>query len=258
MRIEKKIIENLPRYGRIYLKELALSTKLALKGVSHQYQEVRALRSFLHEFEVDCVFDVGANHGQYASMLRHEVGYKGFILSFEPAPEVFVSLGKRSSHDDKWQAFHLALSDHNGSAPFYIMAGDQASSLNAPVADMPVHFSKICQVTETADVPLRKLDDMFGELQSQYGFKRPYLKLDTQGHDRFVAEGAAACLPDMLGVQTELAIEPIYQQATDYRTMIAWLEEHGFLPSAFFANNRGHFPLVYEMDGIFVNKKLLK
>ena len=29
------------------------------------------------------------------------------------------------------------------------------------------------------------------------------------------------------------------------------------MPSAFFANNKGHFPLLVEMDGIFVNRTLL-
>jgi len=258
MRIEKRIIKNLPKYGKIYLNELGLSLKLAAMGRSHQYQEVRALRNFLHGFEIDCVFDVGANHGQYASMLRHEVGYKGLILSFEPGLEIFESLEKRSRKDPKWHAFHLALSDHDGVAPFHITALDQASSLNPLTEDMPEHFTELCTVTETVDVTLRKLDGMIDDLRTKYGFKRPYLKLDTQGHDRQVAEGAEVCLPDMLGIQTELAIKPIYQQATGYREMIAWLEEHGFVPSAFFANNRGHFPLIYEMDGIFVNRKLLK
>ena len=35
------------------------------------------------------------------------------------------------------------------------------------------------------------------------------------------------------------------------------LEARAFVPSAFFANNKGHFPLLVEMDGIFVNKALL-
>jgi len=39
--------------------------------------------------------------------------------------------------------------------------------------------------------------------------------------------------------------------------MIDWLEARAFVPSAFFANNKGHFPLLVEMDGIFVNKALL-
>ena len=252
-----KVTRNLPYYGKLYLQELALALRLAIKGRVHQYQEVRALRAFLKAYSIDCVFDVGANHGQYAMMLRKEVGYRGTILSFEPAPEVFESLRRKCTRDPRWHAFHMALSDHEGSAPFHIMAGDQCSSLNAPANDMPAPFSEINRVVQTVDVPLCKLDDLYEECRQTYGFERAYLKLDTQGHDRQVTQGATHCLRSFLGIQTELAIKMIYEQATDYRVMIDDLDHAGFIPNAFFANNRGHFPLLYEMDGIFINSRLL-
>mgnify|MGYP001557388654 FL=1 len=58
-------------------------------------------------------------------------------------------------------------------------------------------------------------------------------------------------------MQTELGIRPIYDGGVGYRAMIDWLDEQGFAPSAFFANNKGHFPQLVEMDGIFVNRALL-
>lgn len=253
----KKIAGNLPYYGKLYLQELLLAIRLALKGRIHQYQEVRALRAFLKAYSVDCVFDVGANHGQYATMLRKEVGYRGTILSFEPALEVFESLKRKSARDPDWHAFHMALSDTEGSAPFHIMAGDQCSSLNEPAQDMPAPFSDINKVVRTVDVPLHKLDGLYEKYKQTYGFEAAYLKLDTQGHDRQVTRGAMNCLHNFLGIQTELSIRPIYELATSYQVMIGELEKAGFIPNAFFANNRGHFPLLYEMDGIFINARLL-
>jgi len=35
------------------------------------------------------------------------------------------------------------------------------------------------------------------------------------------------------------------------------MAEAGFAPNAFFANNKGHFPLLVEMDGLFVRDSLL-
>ena len=49
--------------------------------------EIEHLKRVLERFSVDCVFDVGANDGQYATQLRKKVGYKGLIISFEPIPE---------------------------------------------------------------------------------------------------------------------------------------------------------------------------
>lgn len=82
------------------------------------------------------------------------------------------------------------------------------------------------------------------------------LKMDTQGHDAAVCAGAGAVLARMAGVQTELAVRPLYAGATDWRAMIGLLAEAGFAPSAVFANNKGHFPLLVEMDGLFVRADL--
>jgi len=73
-----------------------------------------------------------------------------------------------------------------------------------------------------------------------------------------VCRGAAAVLRRMAGVQTELAVRPLYDGATDYRAMIALLGEAGFVPNAMFANNKGHFPLLVELDGLFVRHDLVE
>tara|TARA_R110002049_G_scaffold225009_3_gene396852 strand:- start:511 stop:1284 length:774 start_codon:yes stop_codon:yes gene_type:complete len=250
-------IDNLPRYMKIYLAEIRLSVKLALKGRVHQYQEVKSLRKFLRDFEVDCVIDVGANHGQYATMLRRDVGFRGLILSFEPGPDMFQSLSKKTSGEKNWHAYHLAFSDESGTVPFNIMEGDQLSSINKTVDDLPEQFRTIGKIVETVDVQAVRLEELYPQLKAEHGFGRPFLKLDTQGHDLMAAKGAERCLAEMLGVQTELAVQKIYSGATGYRDMIDWLEERQFVPSAFFANNRGHFPLLFEMDGIFVSTSLL-
>jgi hypothetical protein len=62
----------------------------------------------------------------------------------------------------------------------------------------------------------------------------------------------------MAGIQTELAVRPIYAGATGYDEMIALLAEAGFSPNAMFANNKGHFPLLVEMDGLFVRNALVQ
>lgn len=243
-----------------YLRELAdrkLAMRLALAGRVHQYPEIQALKRFLSAFSVDCLFDVGANRGQYATMLRKDAGYKGLILSFEPNPDVFVELQKAAASDRKWLVFNMALSDFDGTASFNIMAADQFSSLKKPSGEQDAIFADRNKVTKTVEMQCRRLDTLLPELVAQHGFVRPFLKMDTQGHDLSVCEGAGAVLTDMLGIQTELGVRPIYEGGTGYRAMIDWLGDRGFVPSAFFANNKGHFPLLVEMDGIFVNRTVV-
>jgi FkbM family methyltransferase len=243
-----------------YRRELGkrwLAVRLSLGGRQHQYPEILALRRFIEHFGIDCVIDVGANAGQYATMLRKDVGFAGMILSFEPNPAVFAELEKRCAGDPRWQCFNIALSDQEGTASFNIMSSNQFSSLNVPQAGQDEIFETRNRIEQTVDVNTRRLDVLWPELARQFGVHRALLKMDTQGHDRVVCEGAGTVLSGMAGVQTELAVRPIYTGATGYREMIDYLGQKGFSPNAVFANNKGHFPLLVEMDGLFVSDALL-
>ncbi|WP_340264215.1 FkbM family methyltransferase [Sphingobium mellinum] len=239
------------------IKNRALAVRLALAGRVHQYPEILSIRRFIHAFAIDCVFDVGANRGQYATMLRKDAAFAGTILSFEPNPDIFADLSRRAASDGKWHVFNLALSDFDGTTNFNIMAADQFSSLERPSDTQDAVFADRNRVTRTVEMQCRRLDGLLPELRGRHGFARPFLKMDTQGHDLSVCEGAGTMLAEFAGVQTELGVRPIYQGGTGYRAMIDWLETRAFVPSAFFANNKGHFPLLVEMDGIFVNQALL-
>lgn len=243
-----------------YLRELRdrrLAVRLAFAGKVHQYPEVQALRRFLSHFAVDCLFDVGANRGQYARMVRTYTNYSGLILSFEPNPNVFAELRKNASSDRNWHVFNMALSDFDGQTSFNIMAADQFSSLKTPSGEQDDIFASRNVVAQTVEMECRRLSSLMPELMTQHGFSRPFLKMDTQGHDLSVCEGGADLLGRFLGVQTELGVRPIYEGGTNYRAMIDWLEARDFVPNAFFANNKGHFPRLVEMDGIFVNRMLV-
>jgi len=63
---------------------------------------------FLKRLAIDCVWDVGANVGQYGVELRL-LGYNGLIISFEPDQSNFEKLKSRSKRDSKWLAMNFAL-----------------------------------------------------------------------------------------------------------------------------------------------------
>ncbi len=242
---------------RAEIGDRLLGLWLSGRGRQHSYPEVLALRRLIAHYDVDCVIDVGANAGQYARMLRGPVGFTGTILSFEPNPAVFERLERRAARDPRWHVFNLALSDTDGTAAFHITAADQFSSLNRPSAVQDAVVAGHNRVAGEVMVTTRRLDGLLPDLAGRYGLARPLLKLDTQGHDRAVCEGAGETLGRMLAVQTELSMRPLYEGATDWRAMIDWLGGRGFAPSALFANNKGHFPLLIEMDGLFVRRDLL-
>jgi hypothetical protein len=55
-----------------------------------------------------------------------------------------------------------------------------------------------------------------------------FLKTDTQGYDWNVLHGAGEKLAQVIGVQTELSVIPLYEGSTHYLKMLAFLEAQGF------------------------------
>ena len=73
----------------------------------------------LRMHNIQTVLDVGANTGQYSNGLR-KAGYKGRIISFEPASQAYHELKIRALRDKNWQTFNLALGEANEFSSIHI------------------------------------------------------------------------------------------------------------------------------------------
>jgi FkbM family methyltransferase len=217
------------------------------------FEEVHLQRFFEH-YTVDCVFDVGANEGQYATMLRQKVGYQNDIISFEPIPAAAGILRQKSRKDTRWYVEQIALDRLAGKATFNVMEGKKFSSLHTPSQEEVDLFQHTNRVAETITVETATVKHMVDKYKKLLDFKHPFLKLDTQGHDLEVAQGAADVLRSFVGLQSELSIKKIYNGTPDYKTVIDYYVSEGFELSAFVPNNEGHFPRLIEIDCIMYNK----
>jgi hypothetical protein len=105
--------------------------------------------------------------------------------------------------------------------------------------------------TGTVTVPLARLDEVFGQYAG--GDDRVLLKIDTQGTESAVLQGASAILNRIRGIQLELSIVPVYQGEHGYLDMIAALKGLGFEPVLFIPGYFNHRTArLISMDGIFL------
>lgn len=235
----------------------ASGTMIMLPGEFTGMHERLHLRRLFALLEVDCVFDVGANRGQYARMLRDEVGYAGHIVSYEPQPHLLPGLQAAAGADPLWHIEGVALDRQAGSAKFRVMHGDEFSSLRASDGASPELFADWMRVREEVDVRCETLATELPRLQQRLGFRRPFLKMDTQGHDLAVLEGAADAVRGFVGLQSELAFRRLYDGAPDFAQSIAAYRQAGFELSALVPNNAGHFPVLVEMDCVMLRADLV-
>lgn len=138
-------------------------------------QHVAAL---LERCEVNCVFDVGANSGQYGRQLRR-LGYRGRIVSFEPTAEAFGKLQKAAEGDPEWWVHRIGLGREDATQSINV-GWNTMNSLLQP-SDYGKDRYKRFAKSRTEDIEIRRLDGMMDKALAGITDPRPYLKMDTQG-----------------------------------------------------------------------------
>lgn len=208
-------------------------------------------RRILDVHGIDVVLDVGANVGQYGRLLR-DSGYRGRIVSFEPQREQFERLREAAAGDPAWECRHLALGERDGEAVIHVGGHSETSSF-LPVLE-ELHEVDAWRPAGSESVAMSRLDSVAGEVIRDG--ERPYLKLDVQGYELAVLEGARATLGRVRALESELAVVPQYAGQPSYREVIDALDAEGFelayVDPGYFHWESGH--LVY-VDGFFVRKR---
>lgn len=166
------------------------------------------LSTMLAGHRVDLVIDVGANAGQFARSLR-EAGYADRIVSFEPLSAAHGQLLHASRADPRWEiAPRGAIGDHDGEIEIHVAANSVSSSL-LEMLDRHVKAAPKSGYVATERVPLSKLDTFTSQYLSPETI--PFIKIDTQGYEDRVLDGATNLLARAKGVQLELSLVPLYE-----------------------------------------------
>ncbi len=176
----------------------------------------------LAKHRIDMVFDVGANTGQFAREIRTH-GYHGPIVSFEPMTEAFRILSERFRPDPLWKGENFALGETEGQARIHISQNSFSSSI---LDILPSHVrsapASSCSGQETINV--RTLDSVI----SGYSPKKFYVKIDTQGFEDRVLNGAQQCLHRIVGIQIEMSFVPLYEGQVLFLDLFKRLTNNGF------------------------------
>lgn len=181
----------------------------------------------LDRLGVNVVLDVGANRGQFARELRAR-GYRGRIVSFEPVPRIARVLERRAADDPDWQVRRCALGDVDETLEIHEGAKQGRLSSLLPATDFGRSWSEGIDAHRTVEVPVRRLDGMFDELVEGVAEPRVYLKLDTQGYDVRAFTGAGDRVRDLVAMQSEVSMLPLYEGMPHYTDQLTTYEAAGF------------------------------
>jgi len=216
----------------------------------------RFLRNLFSLYSIDAVIDVGANLGQYRNFIRLQVGFSGWIVSFEPDPSCVVQLRERAKAEKKWHIEPVALGNENGELDFHVTADSHFNSFLLPANQGPVteQYKVKSHVIRNEKVAIRTLD-AYQPLFDKLGIENPYLKLDTQGFDLQVLTGAPEYLRSVRALQTEASVRAIYDNMPDYQETLQYLTKIGFDLSDTFSVCHDAALRLIEFDCVAVNSR---
>jgi FkbM family methyltransferase len=203
------------------------------------------------KLEIDCVLDVGAHVGEYGTWLRHN-GFRGRIVSFEPVAASFALLERRCGRDPRWDAHRTALGSSDTDAWINVTRSSNFSSFLAPNMYSQREFGDGALVVQGEVVPVRRLDGLFDEVTAGSRHGHVYLKMDTQGWDLQVLEGATGCLDGVAALQSEVSVNAIYHGMPTLLDSIARLGSLGYLLSGLFPVQLDSRLSVVEFDCVAV------
>jgi FkbM family methyltransferase len=145
-----------------------------------------AVLAFLRPGSV--VIDVGASLGEWTLPFARAVGPAGRVIAIEPAPRGAAALASTLAANALHQAeiVRCAIGDHDGTVEFAVPVVTSARTDTGTARIGPA-----CTGHDALQVSLRSLDS----LAAEHDLARiDLIKIDVEGHERQVLDGAAAVL----------------------------------------------------------------
>lgn len=213
---------------------------------SHSAQLLAALK-FVNS---NVVFDIGANIGQFAQELRAG-GFDGKIISFEPLSSAHDRLKVSASHVKDWHIHsRVALGSKQGTATINISANSVSSSI-LPMLDSHLIAAQESAYSSSESTDVTRLDSVAPLYLKEDD--RPFIKIDTQGFEWQVLDGAPETLKKAQGVLLELSLTPLYDGQHMWLELIERMAANGFtawaLQEGFVDLNNGR---TLQIDAIFL------
>tara|TARA_B100001057_G_C22871425_1_gene959108 strand:- start:11089 stop:11820 length:732 start_codon:yes stop_codon:yes gene_type:complete len=209
------------------------------------YQSIKMVRT-------NVILDIGANIGQFASQIRKK-GYKGKIVSFEPLSSAREILLSNSLKDQNWFIHdRSAIGDNNGNIEINISKNSVSSSI-LPLLRSHTDAEETSKYIGSEKTPIVTLDSVKHLYLNK--FSNCFIKIDTQGYEWQVIDGAINTINESKGILCELSLVPLYEGQHLWRDIIERFESMGFILWSFqkaFSNKQDGRTL--QVDAVFLKK----
>ncbi len=210
-------------------------------------------QDLLGKVGINTVVDVGANRGQFGLKLMRE-GFKGRVISFEPLSDVYNDLLSASAKFANWKVYdRCAIGSEEGEIEINVSENMVSSSIY-PILETCTAASPTATIIKQEKVKIHRLDNVLKFDKSD----KVHLKIDVQGYEKEVLDGAKGILEAVLSLELELSLIPLYEGAIEPEVLLAEIKRNGFSPVAYVsAFNDKKSGGILQLDGLFVKNNLV-
>jgi FkbM family methyltransferase len=171
--------------------------------------------------------DVGARGGLKRNW--HAARQHLHVLGFEPDKREYDRLTSTPTTDPATTWFDVALSNRTGPIRLHIARDRGLTSIFEPDRAFLNTFPQADRF-DTADVQQVDADRLDALVEPRGVTDVDFLKVDTQGSELLVLEGAAQTLDRWaIGVEVEVEFTPIYREQPVFADVDRWLRTLGFM-----------------------------
>jgi FkbM family methyltransferase len=208
-------------YPEDYLKlvQVTFSNRPLVRELVH----LTAYRRWFREQKFHTIIDVGAYIGAFAFAMKHILP-AAKIYSFEPLPENFSRLSSNLAKTSSWKGFQTALGEREGMVDFWQNDFSPSSSV-LPMADLHKKTFPQTAGSEQVHVSLSLLDRYIPQMDLQRSI---LLKVDVQGYEFAVLQGAIQTLKFVDWVICEVSYVPLYDGQASFDQIYTFMKKHGF------------------------------
>lgn len=181
----------------------------------------------LDRIQPSLIVDVGAFNGDYVDLMR-SLGCMASAVSVEADPARAKALSRRAAGDPDWSIIAAAAGARAATLPLHRASNGQSSSL---LELGPVHLAAAPEVQPAGSVDVRvdRLDVLLPEVGVEMdAFDCVWLKIDVQGHESAVLQGAQRLLRNTQILELEVSLRPLYVEQQSFHEMMAEVDDLGF------------------------------
>jgi FkbM family methyltransferase len=227
-----------------------IKKKKNLKKLGVNYSRFKLFdKKWFLDLEINTIIDIGANIGEF-TLIFSELFPNAKIHAFEPLPECFAQLEKRTKSFKNIYVYNIALGNKKEVKNIFQSSWHPASSFKSMTIEHKKNYPKSAINTEIP-VFVEKLDEVSFNSDIKNNI---FIKIDVQGFEDEVIKGGILLFKKAKVIVIEVSFLDLYKDEPQFHGIYSLLSSLEFEYKGSLKQSMSKDKSFLQADCVFVNK----